>query len=179
MKIIEEILPDVFLLSLNKSRDLRGDFIKIYNSLDLQNLDLNFIPKESYISNSSLNVLRGMHYQIGQFAHKKLVTCFKGRVIDVIVDVRPNSLNFNKPISHILSEEKPEAILIGKGYAHGFLSLQENTGMLYMTSTIYAPNFDCGVLWSSINFNWPLQDPIISIRDTLHPRIGEHKCEFS
>lgn len=179
MEIIEEILPDVFLLSLKKSTDSRGDFLKVYNFQDLENLHLNFIPKESYISTSSLDVLRGMHYQTGKYAHEKLVCCFQGKVLDVIVDVRPNSSNFNRPQSIILSEEKNEALLIGKGYAHGFLSLQEKTIMIYMTSTIYAPEFDCGVLWSSINYNWPSVKPIISSRDTLHPRIGEHECEFS
>ena len=178
MEIIEEILPDVFLLSLKKSTDLRGDFLKIYNFKDLENLHLNFIPKESYISTSSLDVLRGMHYQTGKYAHKKLVCCFQGKVVDVIVDVRPNSSNFNRPQSIILSEEKNEALLIGKGYAHGFLSLKENSAMSYLTSTVYDPSSDCGVLWSSINFNWPIENPILSDRDKLHPSLGNHKCEF-
>ena len=179
MKIIEERLPDVFLISINNSYDLRGNFMKLYNFDELNLLDLDFVPKESYISSSKCNVIRGMHYQVGKYAHKKLVTCFKGKVLDIIVDVRKNSPNFNKPISYILSEENPQALLIGKGYAHGFISLREESIMNYMTSTVYAPQFDCGVLWSSINFSWPIKKPIISKRDTLHPSIGKHKCEFS
>jgi len=179
MKIIDQILPDVFLISLKNSNDHRGNFVKTFNSLDFEKQDFGFSPKESYISSSAENVLRGMHYQIKKYSYVKLVTCFKGRVLDVIVDVRPSSSNYNKPISHILSEEKPEAILIGKGYAHGFLSLSNESIMSYMTSTIYSPNFDCGVLWSSINFNWPLDKPILSERDKRHPSIGEHQCEFS
>ena len=178
MKIIDEILPEVFLISLKNSNDLRGKFVKTYNSKEVKDLDLDFIPKESYISTSSLNVLRGMHYQIREYSYKKIVTCFKGKVLDVIVDVRPDSINFNKPVSYFLSEEKPEAIFIGKGYAHGFLSLTDSTIMSYMTSTVHAPKFDCGVLWSSIDFNWPIEKPIISERDLLHPVIGKHKCEF-
>ena len=178
MKIKDEILPGVFVISLKNSIDQRGIFVKTYNAKDIENLDLNFFPKESYITSSSLNVLRGMHYQIGEYSHEKLVTCYKGKVLDVIVDVRPSSLNFNKPVSYYLSEDEPEAIFIGKGYAHGFLSLCEGAIMSYMTSTVYAPKYDCGVLWSSIDFNWPLKKPIISERDTLHPIIGNHKCEF-
>ena len=179
MKIIEERLPDVFLISINNSFDLRGKFVKFYNLDELNLLNLDFVPKESYISSSKCGVIRGMHYQVGKYAHKKLVTCFKGKVLDIIVDVRKNSPNFNKPISYILSEENPQALLIGKGYAHGFLSLSEESIMNYMTSTVYAPQFDCGVLWSSINFSWPIKKPIISKRDTIHPSIGKHKCEFS
>ncbi len=178
MKIIEQVLPEVFLISLNNSNDLRGNFVKIYNSDEFEKLNLKFFPKESYLSTSSLNVLRGMHYQTGKYAHKKLVSCFKGKVLDVIVDVRPSSKNYNRSVSFYLSEDNPMALLIGKGYAHGFLSLSEICIMSYMTTTVHEPRFDCGVLWSSINFNWPIENPIISERDTTHPKIGKHKCEF-
>lgn len=178
MKILKEFLPEVYLISLKKSNDQRGDFLKTYN-LDLfKKLNLNFVPKESYLSNSYLNVIRGMHYQIGSFAHDKVVTCFKGKVLDVIVDIRIDSPNFNKPISFVLTEDNPCALFIGKGYAHGFLSLSDNSIMQYMTSTFYSPNFDCGVLWSSIDFEWPISNPILSERDKTHPKIGKHRCEF-
>ena len=179
MKIIENKHRDVFLIEIKKSFDLRGDFIKTYNSDELEKLNINFVPKESYISSSNLSVLRGMHYQVCEYSHEKLITCLRGKILDVIVDVRPNSKYFNKPVSHILSEENPQALLIGKGYAHGYLSLSENTVVSYLTSTVYAPKFDCGVLWSSIDFKWPIRDPILSERDKLHPLLGNHKCEFS
>ncbi len=179
MQIIEEKHEDVFLISIKKTFDCRGDFIKTYNLEDLKKLDINFVPRESYISSSHLSVLRGMHYQICEYSHEKLITCLRGKVLDVIVDVRPNSKNFNKPITHILSEENPQALFIGKGYAHGYLSLSDNTIISYLTSTVYAPNFDCGVLWSSIDFKWPVKNPILSERDKLHPSLGNHKCEFS
>mgnify|MGYP001219685989 FL=1 len=179
MKIIKELLPDVFLISLKSSVDARGNFVKTFNVKDFSNLELDFNPEEAYLSSSSSKVLRGMHYQIGKYSHKKLVTCFKGKVLDVIVDVRPSSKNYNKPVSACLNETTPEAILIGKGYAHGFLSLSEISIMSYITTSIHVPEFDCGVLWSSINFNWPIRKPITSQRDTLHPKIGKHKCEFS
>ena len=72
------------------------------------------------------------------YAQQKLVSCISGKILDVIVDVRP-FINYNKPISYVLDEEKPEVIMIGKGYAHGFLTLSKNSIMSYLTSTIYAP----------------------------------------
>ena len=178
MDLIKELLPKVYLFSLNKNEDIRGDFLKIYNLNELGKYNINFIPHEFYISTSSLNVIRGMHYQVSKFSHDKLVSCFKGKVLDVIVDVRKNSKYYNKPVSCILSSDSPQAIFIGKGYAHGFLSLKKNSRMSYLTSTVYDPSSDCGVLWSSINFNWPIENPILSERDKLHPSLGNHKCEF-
>ncbi len=179
MNIIDEVLPNVFLVSIKSSNDIRGNFIKTYNFEEFKKLNLNFIPKESYISSSFFNVVRGMHYQVEKSAHEKLITCIKGKVLDVIVDVRPFSSNFNKPVSFFLSENEPIAILIGKGYAHGFLSLSKISIMSYMTSTVYCPSYDSGVLWSSIDFEWPIKNPILSQRDKLHPLLGNHKCKFS
>jgi len=174
MNILKEYLPSVYLISLKRSHDQRGDFLKTYNLDAFNKLKLNFVPKESYLSNSYLNVVRGMHYQVGNFSHDKVVTCFKGNVLDVVVDIRIDSPNYNKPISIVLNEENSYALFIGEGYAHGFLSLSENSIMQYMTSTVYSPEFDCGVLWSSIDFEWPISNPILSARDKSHPLIGNH-----
>lgn len=178
MDLIKELLPNVYLFSLNKFEDIRGDFLKIYNLNDLKKFNIDFIPNECYLSTSSLNVIRGMHYQVANYAHDKLVSCLEGKVLDVIVDVRTTSCHYNKPVSCILSSDSPTALYIGKGYAHGFLSLYKNSKMSYLTSTVYDPSFDCGVLWSSINFKWPIDNPILSNRDKLHPLLGNHKCEF-
>jgi dTDP-4-dehydrorhamnose 3,5-epimerase len=120
-----------------------------------------------------------MHFQVKNSAQQKLVTCPVGKVLDVIVDVRIESPYFNKPISIELGEKEPLAILIGKGYAHGFLSLTDNSFMQYLTSTVHSPAHDKGVLWSSIDFNWPTDSPKISNRDSNHPAIGREICIFS
>lgn len=95
----------------------------------------------------------------------------KGRVLDVVVDIRLGSPYFNQPVSIELSESEPTSLLIAKGYAHGFLALEDESWMLYSTSTVHQPELDRGVLWSSINFNWPIQDPLLSQRDQQHPSI--------
>lgn len=174
LHIRQQLLPDVFLLDCPHSHDSRGSFLKIFNCHEFNKLGLNFIPAESFISKSSLGVLRGMHFQIDEAAHEKLVFCPCGHVLDVVVDVRPDSPLFNKPVFVYLRADDPVALFVGKGYAHGFLSLENESLMIYYTSTVYAPALDKGVLWSSIDFDWPIASPILSNRDLSHPSI----CDF-
>ena len=110
-----------------------------------------------------------MHFQVGNAAHDKLVCCLKGRVLDVVVDIRPDSPHFNQPVSVELSESEPIALLIGKGYAHGFLALEDESWI--QSSIVHQPELDRRVLCSSIDFDWPLQNPLLSQRDQQHPSI--------
>lgn len=114
-----------------------------------------------------------MHFQVGKAAHDKLVCCLRGHVLDVVLDIRPGSPSphFNQPVSIELSESEPTALLIGQGYAHGFLALEDESWMPYNTSTVHQPELDRGVLWSSIDFDWPHQHPRLSQRDQQHPSI--------
>jgi len=169
--IIDHLLPGVRVLQCPQYIDHRGDFTKIFHLEAFSRLDIPFNVAETFLTRSRAGVIRGMHFQEGVAAHDKLVFCPKGRVLDVIVDVRPESADFNKPVSLELSEHCQTALLIGKGYAHGFLALEEDSWMVYSTNTIYNPDMDRGVLWSSIAFEWPLNKPVLSERDSLHPSI--------
>jgi len=169
--ICEQPLPGVFVLDCPQSNDHRGDFVKVYHINALLSQGIVFSPAETFITRSRVGVLRGMHFQVGEAAHDKLVTCIKGRVLDVVVDVRSDSPNFNKPFSMELSANNNKALLISKGYAHGFYTLADDSWMLYSTTTIHCPAMDCGVLWSSIEFDWPTDNPSLSSRDALHPSI--------
>ena len=144
-----------------------------------KNIGLKFNPKEHFFTTSKKNVLRGMHIQVGNSSHEKLIYCSFGSFLDVVVDVRKDSEHFNKPFSIELSEQSPKLIFIGKGYAHGFLSKTKISSIHYLTSTIHNPTEDKGVLWNSIDFNWKIKSPILSKRDLKHPSINEIKCEFS
>ena len=171
IKIIAEPLPGVLLLEAQHSEDIRGDFMKYYNQEEFRNLGIDFEPAESFISRSRKNVIRGIHYQAGRSSHKKLVCCLKGNVIDVVVDIRQESPNFNKPVTFALSERNKRMVIIDKGYGHGFLSLGQENWMIYATTTVYDKERDCGILWSSIDYDWPVTDPIVSERDEQHPNI--------
>lgn len=171
LSIIDQPLPGIYLLSCPHFADTRGDFTKLFHSKALLSQGIDFTPAESFLTRSKGGVIRGMHFQVGEAAHDKLVCCPKGRVIDVVVDVRPGSPMFNKPLAVELSEGRNTALLIGKGYAHGFLAIDDDNWMLYYTSTVHCPALDRGVLWSSISFDWPVKEPILSERDSSHPTI--------
>ena len=174
-RIKDEILPEVFVLEIPKFTDSRGFFLKTFNEDSFSSLGLDFSPAESFLSLSKNSVIRGMHFQTGKYAHKKFVSCVAGEVLDVIVSIDQNSKYFNKPVSVELSSTGNCALLIGKGYAHGFLAQSHESLMFYSTSTVHNQSFDKGVLWSSIDFDWPIKSPIISDRDSRHPSIIDFK----
>ena len=165
MRILDELLPDVYLIEFFRSEDSRGYFGKTFSSCFFQRHNIKFSPQESFFSISSKNVLRGLHFQRSPFSHSKLVFCSFGSFLDVIVDVRQDSPNYNKPISFTLDDQCPHALYIGKGYAHGFYTLSDHCITNYMTNSPYSQEHDDGILWNSIDFDWPCINPIISDRD--------------
>ena len=176
--ILEQPLPGVFLLECPYFPAQRGDFVNLFHSEVLAAQGISFKPEESFLTRSKKNVLRGMHFQVGKAAHDKLVTCIKGRVLDVIVDVQHGSPNFNQPFAIELSELSNLAIIVGKGYAHGFLTLCDDSWMFYSTTTVHAPSLDRGIFWNSIAFDWPTRQPLLSVRDETHPSIDQCQEEF-
>ncbi len=177
MKIIQELLPGCFLLRAEKRSDERGCFIKTYQAATFQALGLNFHSQEEYYSRSFRNVMRGMHFQIPPHAHDKLVYCISGKALDVLLDLRRGE-GYGKVASLNISMDDGSVIFIPKGVAHGFLSLVDNTVLMYKTSTEYSPAFDRGILWGSFGFNSPIFDPIISRRDQLHPKFSQFDSPF-
>lgn len=163
---IKEVFNNVYEIIPYVYKDERGEFVKTLNSEEFQKYGLTFDFKEEYYSISQKNVLRGMHFQLPPYAHNKLVYCIKGKVLDVVVDLRKKSPNFGKAFSMELDEHKKNIIYIPKGFAHGFYALEEESIMVYKTSTVYNKDYDSGILWNSIDFNWPCVNPIVSKRDS-------------
>ncbi len=172
---IEEISKGLYKIDKQSSFDQRGSFSKLFMA--------DWIPfevpgfKESYITQSNKNVLRGMHFQVKPMEHWKLITLLKGEIIDVVVDIRKGN-SFGEVFSFSLNEESRYSILIAPGFAHGFLSLSDDTNLLYNVTTSYSKEHDKGVLWKSINFDWPVNHPIISERDKEHYSIDNYINEF-
>ena len=165
MKIDSEPLSGAWVLCPKIFLDQRGSFVKIYNSDLFTSLGLSFAPHEEYFSSSARGVIRGMHFQRPPHDHQKLVYCVSGRVLDVILDLRKNSPTYGRSTAVDLSEKNRRLFLISKGFAHGFLALEENSTMVYLTSTGHAPSHDSGVRWDSFGFAWPEENPIVSQRD--------------
>ena len=171
-------MKDISVISNHRWLDERGIFLKVYNQKNFDEMGIQFIPQETFISVSKKNVVRGIHFQNPPFAHDKLISCIKGRVLDVIVDLRKSSPDYGQVLSLELNEENAKTVFIPKGFGHGFMALTDDTILLYEVSEGYNPEFDKGIHPLSIDFNWPAQELIISERDQSHESFKSFKSEF-
>lgn len=173
MLSLDQPLPGVHLLQPKVFTDNRGDFVKTYHTGAFAELGISFTPVEEFFSTSHKGVLRGMHFQLPPHDHAKLVYCIRGRVLDVLLDLRKNSPTYGKTASAELSRENHHQFYIPSGVAHGFLSLEDNSVMIYKTSTVHAPSHDAGILWDSFGFEWPQgASYTISPRDQKLPALS-------
>lgn len=177
MRFINTNIPGAYIIQSERYNDARGSFIKTFRSDQMEEVGLNTHFKEEFYSISHSNVLRGMHFQIPPFDHDKLVTCVNGSVLDVLVELRLG-LAYGRVFALELHANNPLTIFIPKGVAHGFLSMSDNSIMLYKTSTIHSPEYDKGIHWKSINFSWPCTSPITSSRDASHPFLKDFNTPF-
>ena len=177
MKLIKELLPGCFLLQPNRFEDQRGCFVKTYHVGLCTELGANLDIREEFYSISHKNVVRGMHFQLSPHAHEKLVYCTRGAVLDVLLDLRHGDY-YGRVASAQLSCENGHLIYIPKGIAHGFVALMDESLMLYKTSTVHTPESDCGIRWDSFGFDWGVDQPIISVRDTQHATFENFASPF-
>jgi len=166
-----EIIPKVF-------KDNRGCFVKTFHEHIFLDSGIDFIAKEEFYSTSKKNVFRGLHFQLPPAAHNKLVYCAKGQVLDFLVDLRKKSSSYGKSLSIDLSEDNGRILYIPVGIAHGFLSLSDDSLMVYKTDHVYSPEADTGILWSTCNLALPSQDLIISDRDQKLESLSDFKSPF-
>lgn len=165
-------LKDVYLIELEKREDERGFFARFFCSTEFANQQL---PKSFVQINNSLShhkgTLRGMHYQLAPKAETKVVRCIQGSLYDVVIDLRPHSPTYKKSFGTVLSASNRSMMLVPEGFAHGFLTLEDNTEALYLVTEYYASNLERGIRWNDPSFkiDWPSAPLIISDKDTKHP----------
>lgn len=178
MEIKSTLFSGLYILKTVNFQDERGGFQKLFNYdfFLAHGLETNF--KEFYYSVSRRNVIRGMHFQLPPFEHTKLVYVSKGRILDVVVDIRKQSPTFGKCFSIELDEEKAQYLYIPKGFAHGFLSLQDGSIVNYAQTSCYSKEHDCGVAYNSIGYDWGIDTPIVSGRDLTFERLENFKSPF-
>lgn len=167
MEIVRELLAGCLLIKPNRFEDSRGVFIKTYHDEIFRNFGCNQIIREEFYSVSHKNVVRGMHFQLPPHEHEKIVFCAHGSVLDVLLDLRKGE-GYGKVASTELSFENGHIIFIPKGVAHGFMSREDQSIMLYKTSTTHNSASDSGIKWNSFGFDWGGERPIISERDKGH-----------
>ena len=175
----ETELPGVLEISGPSLRDPRGLFVKTLHIPAFERLGLNQLWAEHYWSSSSRNVLRGLHFQVPPHDHTKLVSCVAGVAWDVVVDLRREAPTFGQ---HLVRELRPGGIMvyIPRGFAHGFLSLENHTILLYHVESAYVPASDRGIRWDSCAIAWPdLGEPAtVSQRDAEFPTLNEFESPF-
>jgi dTDP-4-dehydrorhamnose 3,5-epimerase len=178
MKSIKTPLQDLLIIQSDVFSDSRGSFQKIFNSQLYKDLSLDFDLKEFYYSISHKNVIRGLHFQIPPHDHTKLVFVSQGEILDVVVDLRKDSATFGKLFSTRLNSSDGNSLFIPSGFAHGFLSLTDNTIVNYMQTSQYHKESDSGILFSSIDFDWGVSNPIVSERDLSFVSFDQFKTPF-
>ncbi|MEX2595640.1 MAG: dTDP-4-dehydrorhamnose 3,5-epimerase family protein [Salibacteraceae bacterium] len=164
-KFTETAIPGVYMIDFFHAGDERGMFVKPFHKPTLIKHGLEGSFDESFYSTNQRGVIRGMHFQHPPHAHAKIVYCTSGKLLDVILDLRIGSPMFGKAIELELSHDNFKGVYMPVGVAHGFAVLEDNTCMVYLTSTVHNPNADDGIHIRSFGFNWPFNQPICSDRD--------------
>jgi dTDP-4-dehydrorhamnose 3,5-epimerase len=164
--------------------DDRGWFSEIFHQERLRDIGITCrFVQDNQSSSKQAGTLRGLHFQLPPAAQAKLVTVVKGRILDVAVDIRRGSPTFGKYVSTELSSETGRQLYIPVGFAHGFLTLENDVVVMYKTSDYYSPTLESGIRWNDpdIVFPWPLKDAniIISDKDRRLPLLKEFTSPFA
>lgn len=178
MEIIESRIKGVFVFEPKIFEDDRGYFFESFRKTHIQELgyDIDFV--QDNVSKSFKGSIRGLHYQI-ENPQDKLVTCLKGEILDVAVDIRRESPSFGNYVAFKLSEKNHRSILVPKGFAHGFSVLSDEAVVSYKCSDYYNKEGERGIRWDDplIRVNWDVSRPILSDKDRRLPLFSSLKEE--
>ena len=158
--------------------DHRGRFVKIFHKKEFSLLGIETNYEEEYYTTSNYGVVRGLHFQSPPFYHAKLIYCIQGEVFDVVLDLRVGSPTYGKTSSLSLGAELANCLYIPKGVAHGFCVLSEKATLVYNVSSVHSDEHDSGILWNSVNIDWPVNTPLLSDRDMRFPKFTDFVSPF-
>lgn len=172
MEYLKTEIEGVYVLEPRVFRDARGYFFESWRQADFdQHIGRHVEFIQDNESKSSYGVLRGLHYQKGEYSQAKLVRVILGRVLDVAVDIRKSSPTFGKYVAVELSEDNKRQLFIPRGFAHGFLVLSDEAVFTYKVDNVYAPQHEASIRWNDkdINIEWPIStdDVLTSEKDLL------------
>ncbi|MBA4010736.1 MAG: dTDP-4-dehydrorhamnose 3,5-epimerase [Phenylobacterium sp.] len=175
MRFTTTDIDGVVIVDLILTSDERGAFARLHCPDEFAAAGHAFVPQQTSLSrNLRAGTLRGMHYEAAPHAESKLVRVVRGRIFDVAVDLRPDSPTYRRWTGTELSADDGRALLIGKGMAHGFITLEDDTDVLYQIDKIFEPGHGRGVRWNDPAFDitWPVSPAVISERDATYPDHG-------
>lgn len=169
-------LAGVFEIVPRRHGDARGFFSETWNAATLAaaGIDLHFV-QDNHAHSQAKGVLRGLHYQLPPHAQDKLVRVVRGSILDVAVDIRRSSPTFGKWLSLVVSAEKWNQILVPQGFAHGYLTLEPDTEVIYKVTDVYSPAHERGIRYDdpAIGIEWPAGDVTLSGKDQTAPLLAD------
>ena len=171
---------DIILIKPKRFYDDRGFFSEMYNRHTYFDLGVcgEFVQDNQSVS-SSIGTLRGLHFQAAPHAQAKLIRCGRGSIFDVAVDIRRGSPTYGKWEGYELTAENGHQLYVPVGFAHGFVTLEADSEIVYKCTDYYAPETEGAVLWNSCGVDWPLSgDPILSGKDQVAPPLADFDSPF-
>ncbi|MEQ1716452.1 MAG: dTDP-4-dehydrorhamnose 3,5-epimerase [Hyphomicrobium sp.] len=178
MKLERLAIADVILITPAVFRDERGFFSEVWKqrTLDEAGVPLAFV-QDNHAFSGPKGTMRGLHYQLAPKAQDKLVRCTRGSILDVAVDIRRSSPTFGQHVSAVLSAGNGQQLLVPKGFAHGYITLEADTEVLYKVTEYYSPQHDKGIAWddAALGIDWHLtagEEAILSGKDRMQPKLA-------
>ena len=173
----------VQLIPSRRHGDARGWFMEVYNERTFHDrgIDAGFVQDNHSLSVAAFT-LRGLHFQTPPHGQAKLVRCIRGRIFDVALDVRAASPTYGRWVGAELSADNGDQLFVPVGFAHAFLTLEENCEVTYKVSSLYAPTCDGGIRWDSVDIDWPLPTgvtPELSAKDETLPPLDQFDSPFA
>ena len=182
MKIFETGFEGLLIIKPTIHSDNRGYFFESFNKVVFQNAGISFSPLQDNESKSSKCVIRGLHYQLKPFDQAKLIRVIEGKILDVALDIRKDSLTFGKWYGIELDSENKEQVFIPRGFAHGFSVLSDIAIIQYKCDNVYNPQYERGIALNDpdLDINWKTAStvPVISEKDLKHPCLKDADNNF-
>ncbi len=178
LNIEDAEIPDIKIITVKKFGDRRGFFSEVYaqRAFAEAGIGLDFV-QDNHAFSAERGTLRGLHFQSPPFAQHKLLRVARGRVLDVAVDLRRSSPTFGRHVAIELSAENWRQVLVPIGFAHGYLTLEPDTELLYKVTDYYAPDHDRGLAWDdpALGIDWGIaaKQAILSDKDRRNPRLAD------
>ena len=172
------VIEDVWTIEINSFSDFRGSFLNIFRNQDPSfkkvwgNRNINQV---NISRNLKAGTTRGLHLQLGNAREAKIINCLKGKIFDVVVDLRKDSKTYGKWVSIFLSSEQQNSIFVPEGCAHGFQTLEDNVEVIYLHSGNWEKESESGIIWDdpTVGIRWPMSPSFITEKDLSLPSLKE------
>ncbi len=179
MNMINTKLEGVYIVEPKVFDDNRGWFMETYSKVKTPEINCNFV-QDNHSYSAEKGIIRGIHFQNGEYSQAKLVRCIAGAVLDVAVDLRKGSPTYMQWVAIELSAKNKKQLFIPRYFGHAFLTLTSNTELVYKVDNYYNYDNDRSILWSDqdIAIDWGIENPQLSVKDAKAPLLKDSDCNF-